>query len=182
MPKLSKIAKLPPEIKQELDQKLIEQHFSDYEGLRQWLWQRGLEIGLSEQSLPSRTACSMYGKKFKERCEHIALITEQAKAMSEFVKDDENAIADVLTRLLQSKLFEAVMEVEKEDLLGVDPSRLISVISSLNRSSIAIKSFQDQIRKRAEPVADEVEKAFKKYGMSDEAAAIFRVKVLGIVS
>lgn len=65
MPRPSKCDLLPEEIKSQLNQKLVEQAFSHYEELSEWLETIGYEI--------SKSAIHRYGKDFKSQLEAINL-------------------------------------------------------------------------------------------------------------
>lgn len=170
MPRPSKCDLLPEEVKTQLNQKLVEQAFSRYEDLSEWLDTIGYEI--------SKSAIHRYGKEFKSQLEAIKLATEQAKAIAEVCDDDANLLGDALNRLAQQKAFRVLQEVEPAD--DVDFTRLVSAIATLNRSSSDGKKFKTQMQKQAKKTAEEVEKVAQDGGLSADTISAIKSKILGI--
>jgi hypothetical protein len=174
MPPRSKIQMMNRKDREELDQKLIANRFSGYCALSDWLKSKGYSI--------SKSAIALYGEKFQQKLENIQLMTEQARVICETVGDDENTLADALTRLAQQKVFEAIVELESENLEKIKPDKLLALVASLNRSSVAVKKYQAEVRKKTAEAAEEVTAEIKEKGLSDETAALIRSKILGIAS
>lgn len=172
MPRPSKCDLLPEEIKSELNQKLVEQAFSGYDDLSEWLEGIGYEI--------SKSAIHRYGKEFKVQLEAIKVATEQAKAIAEVCEDDANLMGDALNRLAQQKAFRVLQEVEPAD--DIDFTRLVSAIATLNRSSSDGKKFKTQMQQQAKKMAEEVEKVAHDGGLSADTISAIKSKILGIGS
>ncbi len=170
MPARKKCKLLPIAVREELNRKLIEGSFSDFRGLEKWLKEQGFKI--------SHTAVWEYSKDFEAKLEKIDFLTQQAKAICEASGDDENNLAEALTKLAQQKAFEQLLKIdmEKEDVKFIS---LVKTISDLNRSSVGIKKYRSEIRKQLQELTDDIA---KENGLSDELAQQIREKILGVVS
>ena len=73
MPPRSKVAALPPEVKEWLDKALVENNFGGYELLAAELKGKGYEI--------SKTGLHRYGQQFEDRLNALKIATEQARAV-----------------------------------------------------------------------------------------------------
>jgi hypothetical protein len=138
MPARAAIYQLPEQIKAELDKRLIKGGFADYTGLAAWLKEQGCEI--------SRTAVHRYGQKFETRLAAIKIATEQARAISEAVGDEQGVMGDALTRLCQEKAFKVLVDMEDPDPEKVDISKMGIMIARLNRASIAQKKWMGEFK------------------------------------
>lgn len=171
MPKPSKCDLLPEDIKSQLNQKLVEQAFSGYCDLAQWLTDIGYEI--------SKSSIHRYGKEFQSQLEAIKLATEQAKAIAEVCEDDANLLGDALSRLAQQKAFRVLQEIDP-DPAEANFSQLLATISSLTRSTTANKKHQQEVRAKAKATATEVEAIAIEGGLTTKLTEEIRRKILGI--
>lgn len=168
MPPRSKIKQLPPEIKQWLDRSLIEGNFSGYELLEQELSERGFVIG--------KSSINRYGQEFEQRMRALKLATEQAKAISDSVPDDEGAMNDALIRLVQQKAFETLLKMEE----GAPMKEIGLMVARLSNATVKQKQWATEVREKAATAADAVEKIAKKGGLSPAAVKEIRSRILGI--
>ena len=173
MPARSKITKLPPEVKAELDRRLIGGGFADYTSLAEWLAEQGFEI--------SRSAIHRYGQEFEEKLSALRIATEQARAITEAVGDEEGVMGDALTRLCQEKAFQVLVEMQSLDPEQIDFNKLTVAVAKLNKASVAQKKWMAEVRFKARAAADDVVKTAKQGGLSEEKAEEIRRRILGIV-
>lgn len=173
MPAPSKMALLPDAIREEFNRQLVANGFGNYDGLTAWLREHGYEI--------SRAAVGRYGQAFKEKLGALRQATEQARIIMEESPDDEGALGEALTRLAQEKIFSVLLELEV-DTSKIDLAKLTKSVADLARSSVAQKKWQVEIREKAMAAAEEATEIAKKGGLTDEAAAEIRAKILGIAS
>jgi 1,2-phenylacetyl-CoA epoxidase PaaB subunit len=171
MPQANKVDRLPTDLKDELNQRLIAQAFSGYVELEEWLAGQGYQI--------SKSAIHRHGQEFKKRLESISIAVSQAKAIAEATGDDANALAEALTQLAQQKTFDALVNYESEE--NIPLPKLIRAVSDLNKSSIAVKQYREKIKEKTESAAQEIEKFAKTKGLSAETADAIRKQILGIV-
>lgn len=175
MPARSKITKLPDDIKRELDKRLITGSFSGYRDLSAWLQEQGYDI--------SRSAINRYGQGFEGRLAAIKIASEQARAVSEAVGDNEGAMNDALISLVQEKAFDVLVNLQTEDpeaFAKIFPKMGI-MVARLSKASVDQKKWMSEAKGKAKDAAEEVVKAVKKSGMSEKTAEEIRKKILGIV-
>ena len=175
MPQRSKVlTQLPPELRKELDKRLVEGSFTKYRPLEQWLAERGYRI--------SKSSLQRYGDQFESRIKSVTLATAQARALTEASPDSEGAMNDALERLVQEKIFGVLIEVE--DIPDGQLARLARAVADLGRTSVSQKRWAEQMRER---LAEQKRAAEAKIGalkqsggISDEAYEAMRSALLGI--
>lgn len=168
MPRPSKVDLLPPQIREKLDRKLKESSFSGYEDLSKWLLEQGFEIG--------KSSVQRYGYKLKVRMEAIAALEKHAKAIVATCPDDENAIAEALSRLAQERAFEALIDLE--DPGNMDLAKLCRAIADLNRSSISIKKYKSEVKAAKKQAIKTLTQEGK--GLSKESLELIKQEIAGI--
>ena len=109
--------------------------------------------------LPSRSALHRYGAKLDRRLAAIRASTEAAKIIQAHAGDDKDARSEALTAMVQTELFEAILELQEAiegDDEKVDPatrverlSKAAKNIATLTRSSVNLKEFQAKFEARA---------------------------------
>ena len=139
--------------------------------------------------LPSRAAVHRYGQKLERRLSAIRASTEAAKIIRAQAGDNEDARSEALTALIQTELFEAILNLQENDDPDMDPADRVGMLSTaakniatLTRSSVALKQFQAKVMERVQSAAENVEKIAKKGGLSAESAAELRREILGIAA
>jgi hypothetical protein len=158
-------------VRADLDARLVRNGFADYRGLAEWLTEQGFEI--------KKSALHSYGQKFEDRCAALKVATQQARAIVAETPDDEGAMGEALTRLVQEKIFNVLMDLEV-DPETIDLSKLTRSIAELTRSSVTLKKYAQTVKERAKAAADAASKIAKKGGLSADAAAEIRSAILGI--
>jgi hypothetical protein len=171
MPPRSKIEQLPEKVREELEQRLIAKGFGSYRELAEWLAANGHEI--------SKSALHEWGQSFEDRVKQLKVATAQAKAIVEASPDDEGAVNDALMRLVQEKLFQALMafNIDPDKVSTLNLGALARAIAELGRASVVQKRFMAEVQAKGTAVIDEMAKAT---GMSEDQAAAWRTKFLGI--
>lgn len=169
MPSISAIDRLPEDVRKDLEQMLIRGGFSDYVGLAEWLQSRGFEI--------SKSSVHRFGKNFKERLQALKTATDQAKAIAEASEDDAGLMNDALIRLVQTKTFELLVELETSD---KNLPKIGRMVADLARAAVSQKKLMKDVEDKIRAAADDVEGMAKQSGLSDEAAAEIYNKILGV--
>ncbi|WP_072450766.1 MULTISPECIES: DUF3486 family protein [unclassified Pseudomonas] len=170
MPPRSKVAGLPPEVKEWLDQALVESNFSGYEALSSELGSRGYSIG--------KSALHRYGSEFEVKLASLKMASEQAKAVVQAAPDDEGAVNEALMRLVQEHLFKLLMTDNKP----IDLPKVAKAVAELGRASVVQKKWQAEVRDKAAAAADKVEKIAKKGGLDAKTVDQIRRSILGVAS
>ncbi|MEI7456594.1 MAG: DUF3486 family protein [Nitrosomonadales bacterium] len=166
----SKVSRLPKEVKEYLDRTLVENNFSDYELLAEELKQRGFEL--------SKSAIHRYGQEFETRLSALKMATQQAKAISDSIPDDEGSMNDALIRLVQQKAFDMLLKMEE----GASMKEVSLMVARLSNATVKQKQWAAEVRAKAVVAADTVEAIAKKGGLSPDAMDQIRRGILGIAS
>lgn len=171
MPARKKVEGLPPDVRTWLDRALMAGNFSGYELLEAELRSRGYQIG--------KSAIHRYGQKFERRLAAIKASTEAARMLTEGAADDQDARSEAVIALVQTELFETIVNLQEaadEEIDAADRVKLLSSaaknIATLTRASVNLKRYQAEARERvaAEASAAAVEGA-KAEGLTPEQAA-----------
>lgn len=142
--------------------------------------------------LPSRSAVGRYGQKLSRRLAAIRASTEAAKIIQANAGDDKDARSEALTALIQTELFEAILDMQEANSEEVDSAERVGVLSTaakniatLTRSSVNLKKFQAEVEAAARAKLLEEQKAKldamgSKGGVTEDTKRAIR-EVLGIV-
>lgn len=172
MPPRSKVLQLPDEVKSQLDRRLVDQGFADYEALSAWLSEQGFEI--------SKSAVHRYGTAFERRLAQLRLATEQARAVVEASPDEAGATNEALIRLMQERLFGVLLDLDVEDIDEKKIAALTRSVADLARASVTQKRYEQQVRDRAVAAADAVEEVARGGGLTDGTIEVIKKQILGI--
>jgi len=170
----SSVEMLPEEVRKELEQRLIQGAFTGYAALAEWLRSIGYEIG--------KSSVHRFGKNFEDKIKALKVATDQAKAIAEASEDDAGAMNEALIRLVQTKTFELLIELETSD---KNLPKIGQMVAKLARSAVQQKKWskehEEQVRKKAlEEAADAVEQTARQQGLNEEQARFWREQVLGV--
>jgi hypothetical protein len=177
MPKRSKIATLPADIRKYLDRTLIEGNFSGYEALEADLAARGFTIG--------KSSIHRYGANLERRLAAIKASTEAAVMIMDAAPDDQDARSGAIVSLVQTELFDTIMKLQEA--VDADPAARVKLLSAaakniatLTRASVGLKKWQVEMRDKAKSAADAVAKIAKKGGLTAGSIDSIRREILGI--
>lgn len=116
--------------------------------------------------LPSRSAVGRYGQKLERRLAAIRASTEAAKIIRAQAGDREDARSEALTAMIQSELFESIMQLQEASDEAMEPAERVGLLSAaakniatLTRSSVALKKYQEEAADRARRELLEQQKA-----------------------
>jgi hypothetical protein len=183
MARSSSVEKLETAAREWLNKALVEGNFSGYQALEEALRDKGYTI--------SKSAIHRYGQKIERRMAAIKASTEAAKLITEGARDDQDARSEAVIALVQTELFETIVNLQEASETD-DPSDRIGLLSSaakniatLTRASLAQKRWADEVRQAARQEllreqATELDKAVQAGGMDEEQALFWRKKFLGV--
>lgn len=181
MAQRSSIEKLPEAVRHEFERKLVENGFSDYQAIAEWLQDQGYEI--------SRSAAHRYGQKVQRRFAAIKSSTEAARLIAEGAADEGDTRSEALMAMLQTELFDALVaigEMDSEELNALDRFGVMAEgakkISGLIFASTRLKEYQAKVKAKVQAAAEDVAKQAKKGGLSEESVEAIRKHILGIAS
>lgn len=184
MPPPSKIAQLPPEIREWLHRSFVERAFGDIEGITAELNALMKEANVAISI--GKSAVGAESQKVKRAQETIRATTEAAKLIAESSRDDADARGEAVMALITSDLFECLLQArEAED--TSDPiermaamSKAATAASRLTRARVNQAQWRTQVEERTKAAADKVAKLAKKGGMDAKTVAEIRSSILGI--
>lgn len=139
---------LPPEVRRWLERALAEANFTGYQQLETLLRDKGFTI--------SKSAIHRYGKALERRLSAVRASTEAAKLLADASPDDQDARSGALTAMIQTELFEVMVNLQAATADDVDPierAKMLSAvaknIATLTRSSVNLKRYQADAEQRA---------------------------------
>lgn len=181
MARRSTIDKLPEEARRWLKRALTESGFSGYDELESLLREQGYII--------SKSAIHRYGQKIEKRFGAIRAATEAARMLTEGAADNQDARSEAVIALLQTELFESIVQLQEADEDKIDSKERVALLSkvaknvaTLSRASVNLKKFQAEVRTKAQQAASNAEKITRKGGLSADAVQALRREILGIAS
>ena len=169
----SKVVTLPPETQAELNRRLVAGGFRGYEELELWLRELGYQIG--------KSSIHRYGSKLEERLDQLKRATDQAKALVAAAPDDAGDMSQAVLRLMQEKIFSALMEMEV-DAESQSLGGLAKALAPLVRANIAQQKFASEVREKARSAAEAVERLARKGGLAADTVDTIRREILGIAA
>lgn len=138
--------------------------------------------------LPSRAAVHRYGQKLERSLIAVKASTEAARMICASTEDTDDSRSEALTALVQTKLFDAILDLQEADEQDMDASERVGVLSNaakniatLTRSSVNLKQYRSKVREATRAAASAVASTVKKAGLSDETVAEIKARILGIV-
>lgn len=184
MPRVSKIAKLPPNLRQWLHRAFVDRAYGDIEAVtdqfNELLREAGLDVVIGKSSVGRESA------RVKRAQEAIAATTEAARLIAQASPDTADHRSAAAMAVVQSEVFDLLLQVrESADI--TDPVERLSVMSEaalamsrLSRSRVNQAKWADELEKRAKVVADEVARIATRGGLTAEQTAQIRAQILGI--
>ncbi len=170
------IARMKPELKQKLDQKLRDRSFRSYRALARWLGENGVEI--------TYQAVGKYGKEFDRMIDAVRIATEQAKIIVKETRCESEEMERALLSLVQTELFTVLVKVQ-EAKLKLEPSALYAVAratSSLVTARVSADRLNERINKRVEKAVAEtlmrLDDDHRGRGLTPEGAAQIRAALM----
>ncbi|MEC5207402.1 putative membrane protein YqiK [Vogesella perlucida] len=187
MARRNSVEQLPQAVREWLDKSLVEGNFSGYQLLEEALRDKGYAI--------SKSAIHRYGQKIERRFAAIKASTEAARLLTEGASDDQDARSEAVIALVQTELFESIVNLQEAGDEDLDPAERIGLLSSaakniatLARASVNQKKFrlEEQARiereARAKLLAEQEEKLQElrgSDGMSEQMESRIRRILLG---
>lgn len=183
MARRSSVEALPKAVREWLDRALIEGNFSGYEALEAALGERGHQI--------SKSAIHRYGQPLQRRLAAIKASTEAARLLTEGAADDQDARSEAVIALVQTELFESIVNLQEASSAEIDPGDRIALLSkvakniaTLARASVNQKKFRLEVqeetrRQLLEDQSKKLDALQKKGGVTPETRAAIR-QALGI--
>lgn len=178
MAKRSSVEQLPQSVRHELERKLADNGFSDYTALAEWLNLQGYEI--------SRSAVHRYGAKVQKRFASIKASTEAARLIAEGASDEGDTRSEALVAMVQTELFDALVEIgDMDDLTAVEKFNMIAKasknVASLTSASTRLKKFQTELKDKMDKAFAEIEQQNKQGTLDEATLKRIRTEVYGLI-
>jgi hypothetical protein len=162
-----KLHTLPEEIRREVNTLLIEPNVT-YEDVGEFLKERGFDI--------SKSAIGRYGKWFFNEVRETEMLRDQAALITS--DPDKAMLLEKLTATMITKRLALALQEERFDVMK--NAKLIQAFATLQKSSMHREQWHTDVRDKIVSTADAVGQIAKKSGLTDDAAAHIRAKILGI--
>lgn len=181
MPKRSKVYDLPPELREELNERLVSSGFQGYESMAAWLAERGFVV--------SRSSVQRYGQDLQEEFEaamgDVRKTTQMAKAFTESDDDSKGSLVDATARIVQEQLLRITIALRKAehepDKAAKYMASVTHALADIGRMSLGQKKWAREIRREiAQEAADKATEVAKRGGLSKEVVDDLRRELLGI--
>jgi hypothetical protein len=177
----SKVSALPQDVVDELNSRLINSGFRNYTDLSDWLKSLGYDI--------SKSAVGRHGLELEAEFEEAMADARRTRALARAAREaggeNDNAMLEAATEIMQDNLLRVSMQVKNDD----DPTQAAKTLSlvarafaDVGRLDIARQKWQTEVQARAEETAAKVEKLAKKGGMSATTVDEIKRSILGIAS
>lgn len=183
MARRSSVETLPEEVRRWLGQALQENNFSGYQALETAMRERGYVI--------SKSAIHRFGQKIERRFAAIKASTEAARLLTEGAADDQDARSEAVIALVQTELFEAIINLQEAEDEDVDAGGRITLLSkaakniaTLARASVTVKKFRAEVKAQLEAKLNALEAESRSGSgrrFDAETLRIVREEIYGIV-
>ncbi|MCE8004235.1 DUF3486 family protein [Billgrantia ethanolica] len=181
MAKRSKVFDLPPEVREELNERLVSTGFQGYESLAKWLDSRGYKL--------SRSSVQRYGQDLQEEFElamgDVRKTTEMAKAFTESDDDAKGSLVDATARIVQEQLLRITIALRKAEHEPEKAAKYMAsvthALADIGRMSLGQKKWALEVRKEvAREAADKATEVARRGGLSKDMVNDLRRELLGI--
>jgi len=169
------IRRLSPEVRAELDDRILKRKFNGYRDLKIWLRQNGCMI--------ATTSVKRYANKLEQRLGAVRLATEQARLVIDAADDDDFEVNEALLRLVQQHLFTVLVELNGVDASKANLPAFARSVSALARASILQKKYIEEMRVRIidkVAAAQQAVETAKERGLTEAGAAQIKNVLLEI--
>lgn len=177
----SGVLNLPPEVRHWLEKALIDGNFQGYQLLEDTLAAQGYAL--------SKSAIHRYGQPLQRRLAAIKASTEAARLLTEGAADAQDARSEAVIALVQTELFETLVNLQEATDERVDPEARVKLlasaaknISALSRASVHLKKYQQEFRDRAAAAAEQVRGIGERAQLSPEVLAEITERIYGLTA
>lgn len=184
MPPVSKIAKLPPELRKWLDEALVQRAFGDINGITDELKELCLAGGVAFTI--GKSAVGEHSLRVKRAQETIAATTRSMQLIATMSRDDADLRGEALNAKISTDMFEALLDAQQaadEE----DPAKRIALLNKaslaaarLTTTSVRQRQHRHEVEERAKAAANAVAKIAKQGGMTADQVREIRAQILGV--
>lgn len=180
MPCTPKVYTLPPELRADLDKRLIDSGFAGYRGLSAWLDEQGYQI--------SKSALHTYGSNLEVDFERTMAAVQRtqrlAQAYADANPDERNALTGATVRIAQESLLRITIAMSQAE---EDPAALAKLMPNVTRALADLgrldisreKWGRELAQAERTAAADRAEEAAVSKGVSPDGIAALRAAIMG---
>jgi Protein of unknown function (DUF3486) len=184
MPRISKTAQMPADVREWLHKAFVSRGFGDIEGItaevNALMKQAGVAITIGKSAVGAES------QRVKRAQEAIRATTEAAKIIHDSSPDTGDNRSAAAMAIVQSEVFELLLKMRETE--GVDDATRLGnlsesalLLSRLSRSRVYQSRWSVEVEAKAKAAADVVTKLARKGGMDSKTVAEIRASILGIV-
>lgn len=177
----SSVLDLAPEDRAWLDATLINNGFRGYQALEDELRARGYVI--------SRSALHRYGQPLQKRLLAIKASTEAARMITEGAADDQDARSEAVLALVQTEMFETLVNLQDAVDESTDTPARIKMLSNaarsiatMSRASVNLKRYRAEWAEKARAAAESVREIGQRAAISPEVLAEITERIYGLAA
>jgi predicted phage tail protein len=154
MARKSKIQLMPPDVRKWLEKTLVDRGFSGYKELESLMKDKGLNI--------SHASIHRHGQKLERKLAALKASTEAAKLIAESAPDDADHRSAAVISLVQTELFEALLNLQEAEDDSVGASERVKLLSNAARAiaqasqaSVNQKKWENEVRQKLDALEKE---------------------------
>lgn len=180
MPPPRKVDLLPPDVRQELDRRIVANAFSGYIDLSNWLAELGFEI--------SKSRIAEHGKGLEETLRAVSISTKAAQMVVDTNPDESDNRSAAVISLLQTRFFDLLvgMSTAEAEEDPVAQAKLLSNVAKsfahLTRASTHLKEFQERVKARVQETLEQMKQpAPGRKAIDPETLDYIREQIYGVI-
>lgn len=184
MPPRSKIAQLPPELRQWLHRALVERAFGDIRGITDELQEQLKVAGVAVYI--GKSAVGAESQRVQRAQEAIRATTEAARLIAETSPDAADIRSEGAMALVSGEIFELMLQVREAGQTD-DPAARLKImanvaksVSILSRARVNQSKWREEVEAKVRTAADKAGKLAKKGGASADTVRLIKEQILGI--
>lgn len=185
MPKRSKIAQLPESLREYIRATLVAKSYSQYKALEAKVRELGEKLGIPADELPGKNALHRFGSDLERRLAAVKAATEGAVALAAAAPDDDAQLSGAVLSMIQTDVYNIILKLREAD--DADPVKRAKLLASVardmataGRAQIDLKRFKSEVHIKLKSAADAVARIASKGGLTKDAVAEIRNKILGV--
>jgi hypothetical protein len=166
-----KVAGLPKEIQQAVDQQIIAGH--TYPDIAAWLKQMGHAVG--------KSSVGRYGKDFLAKLEVLKQVQKQAEAIISEAKDRPALeLEEASVKLSLQHIMQYLLDSKGLSDANIKPGTILTALAKLQASSVSRERVKMEYRKKFERVVESAVRVAAAEGLSKKVVDDFKKKLLRI--
>lgn len=167
---------MPVHVREWLEKALIDRGFSEYKDLEALLKEKGFNI--------SHAAIHRHGQRLERRLSAIKASTEAARLIAESAPDNEDHRSAAVMSMIQTSLFDALMDLQ--DAESLPPDERIPILAKASQgfaklaaSSLLQKKWASEVEEKLRGLEDAARNGSGKKKLDEETLKAVREAIYG---